>query len=152
MPNIIISDTSCLIILDKIGELDLLRKVYGVIITTPQIAEEFEEKLPDWVKIIPVDDKKYLEILSIQIDLGEASAIALAMELDNPLLILDDLKARILAKKLNLKITGTLGIINKAKQVGAIDKIKPIIDKLLLTNFRVSQNIIDELLKNNNET
>ena len=65
--------------------------------------------------------------------------------------MLDDLKARRLAGKLNLKFTGTLGVFHKAKQLGIIDKIKPLIDKLLMTDFRISENIISELLKINNE-
>jgi predicted nucleic acid-binding protein len=84
-------------------------------------------------------------------DTGEASAIALAKELEDTLLILDDLKARKLASRLNLKITGALGIIHKAKQLGFIDKIKPVLQNLLDTDFRISQHIIDELLKLNNE-
>jgi len=51
MPKTIISDTSCLIILTNIGELDLLRKTYGSIVTTIEIAIEFGEPLPEWVII-----------------------------------------------------------------------------------------------------
>ena len=47
MPKIIISDTSCFIVLTNIGELDLLYKVYGRIITTIDIATEFGETLPE---------------------------------------------------------------------------------------------------------
>ena len=65
--------------------------------------------------------------------------------------MLDDLKARRLAGKLNLKFTGTLGVFHKAKQLGIVDKIKPLIDKLLITNFRISENIVSEFLKINNE-
>ncbi len=151
MPKIVISDTSSLILFHKIGELNLLRKVYDDITTTPEVADEFIEKLPDWIKIKIVNDKKYQESLETQVDLGEASAIALAKEMDEPLLLLDDLKARKLAIKLNLKFTGTLGVINKAKQIGVIDKVKPYIEKLLSTNFRISENIINELLRINNE-
>jgi predicted nucleic acid-binding protein len=49
MPKTIISDTSCFIILANIGELDLLHKVYGQIVTTPDIATEYGEPLPEWV-------------------------------------------------------------------------------------------------------
>ena len=94
MPDIIISDTSSLILFDKIGEIELLNKVYGNIITTPEIAEEFGESLPHWILITPVKDKKYQEFLETQIDRGEASALALAKETDNALLLLDDLKAK----------------------------------------------------------
>lgn len=151
MPKIIISDTSCLIILHKIGELDLLRKVYDSVTTTPEVAQEFSEELPQWITIEKVKDKKYQEILEMHVDWGEASTIALAKEMESTLLLLDDLKARKLATKLNLKYTGTLGIINRAKQIGVIDKVKPLIEKLLLTNFRISPTIINELLKKNNE-
>ena len=151
MHKIVISDTSCLILFHKIGELDLLRKVYNSVSTTPEVAQEFSEKLPDWIIIERVKDKKYQEFLETQVDLGEASAIALAKEMESPLILLDDLKARKLASKLNLKFTGTLGVINKAKQIGAIEKVKPLIDKLQATNFRISENIITELLRKNNE-
>ncbi len=97
MPDIIISDTSCLILFHNIGELELLHKVYNTITTTPEVAREFSEKLPEWIKIERVKDKKYQEFLETQVDLGEASAIALAKEMDYPLLLLDDLKARKLA-------------------------------------------------------
>jgi predicted nucleic acid-binding protein len=151
MPKIVISDTSCLIILHNIGELDLLQKVYKKVITTSEIANEFKKELPNWIIIENAIDKKYLKLLETQIDLGEASAIALAAEKKNPLLLLDDLKARKLATKLNLKYTGTIGLINKAKQKGIIKNVKPLINKLLKTNFRISQNIIDEILRLNNE-
>ena len=151
MPDIIISDTSCLILFDKIGELELLNKVYGNIITTPEIAAEFGELLPNWILISPVKDKKYQEFLETQIDLGEASALALAKETDNALLLLDDLKARKLASKLNLKCTGSQGVINKAKQLGIIRQVKPLIDKIILTDFRIADNIVSEILKINNE-
>lgn len=76
MPKIVISDTSTLILFHKIGEINLLQKVYVELITTPEIAEEFGEKLPDWIKIQTVSDKKYQIFLETQVDHGEASAIA----------------------------------------------------------------------------
>lgn len=151
MPKIVISDTSTLILFQKIDEFSLLQKVYGDLITTPEIAEEFGEELPDWIKIQSVSDKKYQDFLETQVDYGEASAIALATEYEDVLLLLDDLKARKLAIRLKFKVTGTLGVIHKAKQLSIIDKVRPLIDKLLLTDFRVADNIIDEILKLNNE-
>ncbi|MFA5418578.1 MAG: DUF3368 domain-containing protein [Bacteroidales bacterium] len=62
------------------------------------------------------------------------------------------MKARKLAAKLNLRFTGTLGVISRAKQIGVIEKLKPIIQKLLATDFRISDNILAELLRKNNET
>ena len=141
-----------MILFHKIGHLDLLHKVYDNIITTPEVVKEFSEIIPYWIKIEKVKDIKYQEFLETQIDWGEASAIALAKELENPLLLLDDLKARKLALKLNIPFTGTLGVINKAKQLKIIDTVKPLLDKLLLTDFRISEAVIIELLRLNNET
>lgn len=107
--------------------------------------------MPKWIKIQSVKDKKYQTFLSTQVDVGESSALALAKELDNPLLLLDDLKARKLAKKLNLNYTGTLGVLHKAKQLQLIDAIKPLINALLSTDFRVSESLINELLELNDE-
>ncbi len=151
MPKVVISDTSTLILFQKIEYLDLLKQVYGELITTSEIAKEYGDVLPDWIKIESVVDKKYQEFLETQIDGGEASAIALAQEYEDVLLLLDDLKARKLALKLNFKITGALGIIHKAKQMSIIENVKPLIDKLLKTDFRISDKIIDEILILNNE-
>jgi hypothetical protein len=56
-----------------------------------------------------------------------------------------------LARKLQLNYTGSLGIINKAKQLGIINNVKPFIKKLLETDFRISDNVVLEFLKINNE-
>ncbi len=151
MPKVVISDTSTLILFHKIEHLDLLEKVYEKLITTPEIVEEFGEELPNWITIQSVTDKKYQDFLETQVDLGEASAIALAKELDDTLLLLDDLKARKLAIRLNFKITGTLGIIHKAKQMKIIRKVKPLNDLLLKTDFRISDKIVEEILTMNDE-
>ena len=151
MPRTVISDTSTLILFHKIDEFNLLHKVYGELITTHEIAKEFGEILPDWIKIQSPSDKKYQDFLYTQLDFGEASAIALASEFDDVLLLLDDLKARKLATRLKFKITGALGVIHKAKQMAIIDKVKPLIDKLIQTDFRIANNIIEEILKLNGE-
>jgi predicted nucleic acid-binding protein len=151
MLRIVISDTSTLILFQKIKEFELLHKVYGTLVTTPEIAAEFGDDLPDWIVIQAVSDKKYQFFLETQIDKGEASAIALASEYENTLLLLDDLKARKLATKLGFKFTGSLGVIHKAKEMSVITKVKPLIDKLLRTDFRVADNIVNAILKMNDE-
>lgn len=151
MHNIVISDTSSLIIFEKIGQINLLQKLYSNVIVTPEVVSEYQDKLPDWINVKPVKDKKYQKFLETQIDRGEASSIAVAMEIEESLLLLDDLKARKLAKKLNLKFTGALGVISKAKQKGVITEVKPLLDKLILTNFRISDRIVKEVLRINGE-
>ncbi len=85
--------------------------------------------------------------MNILLNLGESSAVALAYEKENALLILDDLKGRKEAEKLGLSFTGTLGILYRAKKEGYIKMIKPYIDKLKTAEFRISKNIEEEILK-----
>jgi predicted nucleic acid-binding protein len=145
MPDVVIADTTCFIILSNINELNLLKSVYGEITTTPEVAKEFGEKLPDWIKVRSCVDNQKQQILSLQVDKGEASAIALALEIPNSVIILDDLQARRLAEQLGSSVTGTLGIIVKAKLDGIIPSVKPIIDQIKQTNFRISK-ALEELV------
>ena len=147
MPKTIISDTSCFIILTNIGELNILQKVYGKIITTPDIADDYSQPLPEWVEIVTVKDKYRQQLLEMQIDKGESSAIALALETPGCTIILDDYKARVVAKQLGINITGTIGVIIKAKLKGIIPSIKPILEKIKQTNFHLSKEIELQALK-----
>ena len=147
MHKTIISDTSCLIILANIGELELLHEVYGQIVTTVDIAMEFGESLPEWVEVVTVKDKYRQQLLEMQIDKGESSAIALALETPDSTMILDDNKARKVASQLGLIFTGTIGVIIKAKLNGTIPSIKPLLEKIKQTNFRLSPEIELQALK-----
>ncbi|MGI8669123.1 MAG: DUF3368 domain-containing protein [Aridibacter sp.] len=146
MQKTIVSDTSCLIILDNIGELDLLNKVFGQILITQDIADEYGSTLPKWISIQNPVNKQYQQLLEAKVDKGEASAIALAFELQNCLLILDDLKARNLADELGIEITGTFGVILEAKLSGTIKSVKPILNKIKQTDFRLSQELEERVL------
>ena len=147
MHKTIISDTSCLILLDKIGELEILNKLFGVITTTTEVANEYGQELPSWFEIKQPSDKNYQSIIETTVDKGEASAIALAIEFDDCLLIIDDLKGRKLAHELGLNITGTIGVIVEGKLAGIIPSIKPILTKIKLTNFRITDALEILILK-----
>jgi predicted nucleic acid-binding protein len=146
MPKTVIADTSCFIVLEKINELSLLNKIYREVITTPEIATEFNKPLPDWISIIETKNKLVQRELEAKIDVGEASAIALGLEIPNCSIILDDLKARKIAASLKLDFTGTLGVIVKAKQLNLIDSVKPIIRKLREAGLRFSEEIEKDIL------
>ena len=147
MPDVVIPDASCLIVLSKTGELELLKQLYPKIIISKEIANEFSQSIPKWIEVRELENTNFLELLNAILDSGEASAIALAESIPNSLLILDDLKARKYAKELKLNLTGTIGVIVKAKKSGVIRDVHPIIDKFLKTDFRISPKIINEILK-----
>ena len=126
--------------------IELLNELYEEIYITDEIALEFGESLPEWVIIENVQNKKYQQLLDLYLDLGEASAIALALEKVDVLLILDDLKGRKEAEKLGFRITGTLGILFKAKREGLITELKSYIEKLKAVGFRISPKIEEDIL------
>ncbi len=133
------------------GELDLLQKAFGEIITTKEVLQEFGEDLPNWVLVKSATDKYRQRILETQVDRGEASAIALALEYSESMIILDDYKERKVAENLGLEITGTIGVIIIAKKRGVINSIKPFLEKILATNFRISEEIERQALKDAEE-
>jgi predicted nucleic acid-binding protein len=143
----IISDTSCLILLDEIDELHLLRKLFGQVIITQIVAAEYGNELPDWVIVQNPADRKNQLVLETTLDKGEASSISLALEKENCLLIIDELRGRKLAKQIGLTITGTLGVLAQAKQNGHILALKPLLDKVKLTDFQLSEQLIQQTLK-----
>ncbi|HRP93888.1 MAG TPA: DUF3368 domain-containing protein [Ignavibacteriaceae bacterium] len=151
MPDIFIADTSCLIVLNKIDQLELLKNLYQTVLTTQDIQNEFGEVLPSWIEIKILKDKTRQLILELQLDKGEASAIALALEINNSTLIVDDFKARKIAEQLGLKITGTLGVLLKAKQQGLIELVLPFIENLKLNGFRISEELESEIKLLSNE-
>jgi len=142
----VICNTSCLIALSNIGRLDILRAVYETVLITEEVALEFGEILPDWIKIVAVRDKTKIKLINNTLDIGEASTIALAIEQDNALIILDDGKARRFSTGLALSLTGTLGVIIKAKQIGLDIDLKTIIADFKRIGFRIPSDIENVLL------
>ena len=99
--KVIIADTSCLIIYDKIGQFEILQKTFVDLMVTKEVAEEFGD-LPNWVTIKEVTDKSQYLQLSENLGKGEASSITLALEFDDSLLIIDEKKGRKVAKDLRI--------------------------------------------------
>ena len=135
MVSAVISDASCLIILSEIGSLHLLFEAYGPVVTTPTVAQEFGMELPEWVSI---QAPSSMPNFPPSIDRGEASAIALALETPNSILIVDEKTARNYAIRLGLEITGTLGVIVRAKLKGAVPSIRPFVEAVRRKGFRFS--------------
>ena len=141
MPKAIISDTSCLILLEKIWELHLLNQLFGTIFTTNEVAIEYGLPLPSWIIIQQPENKVYQFIIEASLDKGEASAISLAVEYKGCLLIIDELKGRKFAQQLGISVIGTIGLIVDAKLAGIIPSVKDLLEKIKSTNFRISQQL-----------
>jgi predicted nucleic acid-binding protein len=146
--TVVVSDTSCLIVLERIKELPLLENLFSEIEITEEVAAEFGEKLPNWIKVGAVKDKEKTKFLELNLDTGEASSIAYCLEkTGSVLLVIDERKGRRIARELNLNIIGTLGLIVKAREKGIITSVAAILDKLEKADFRISHNLKNGILE-----
>ena len=146
MFNLIIADTSVLIVLSKINRLHILKEIFNSITITPEIHHEFGEELPDWIVIKGINDDKRKRILQLDLDDGEASAIALGLENDDSLLLIDERKGRKIASDLGMKIIGTLGVLIKAKELRIIESLTEEINKLKKVDFWISEKITKNII------
>lgn len=124
----------------------MLNKVFGQILITQDVADEYGLAFPKWISIQNPINQKYQQLLEAKVDKGEASAIALAFELQNCLLIIDDLKGRNLADELGIDYTGTFGVLIEAKLSGIIKSVKPILNKIKQTDFHLSKELEERVL------
>lgn len=138
-------DSACLIGLERISRLDLLPALLHPLLAPPAVHLEFGD-CPPWLNLEKTTDQGMVAALRINVDPGEAEAIALAYE-KNLRIILDDRKAREIALRLGLKVTGTVGLLVKAKQAGVIAAIRPLLDALNANSFRIATALRDEALR-----
>ena len=136
-------DTSVLILLFKINQLNLLQLLYSNVYITEEIRVEYSDDIPNWI-IVESSSTKISE--NFDLDKGETSLINNVMNYKNSLIIIDDAKARRVAKKLNLNFIGTIGVIITAKKLHHINKVKPLLIKIKETNFRLSSEVFDAAL------
>lgn len=161
---IVVSNTTPILSLLKIGCLNLLEEIFEEIFISEGVFSELtaKEMLSDEIKIIK--ECKFIKTIKVKnefavkllqkeigLDLGESESIVLANELNANVLLIDERKGRKIAQSFEINISGTLGILLKAKELNYIDSIKPYLDKLIDNNIRISPNLYDEILKYSHE-
>ncbi len=149
--NVFQTHSSPIIALAAIGELELLHKLYQSIFITDIVRGEIHADLPTWVEVSTQYERSQFSILQLELDSGEASAIALALENPGSRIIIDEHKGRLVAQRLGLKVTGTVGIIIKAKEQGLIPSGKALLTKLEAHGFWLSEALKDQIIKRLNE-
>lgn len=147
--SVVIADASSLIALYNIGEIDVLARIFPTITITPEVALEYGIELPDWIHIQAASERSMLRREIVSLDLGEASSIALALESQNPLLIIDEKKGRRIAEKLNIEIIGVVGILIKARLEGYIENPENLLARLESVDFRLDNALKARLLGSN---
>ncbi|HQQ11857.1 MAG TPA: DUF3368 domain-containing protein [Bacteroidales bacterium] len=156
----VVSNTTPLISLLKLSKLELLKELYKEISIPFAVFQEIEAgrnkafyqdlSTITWIKIREIKDKKALKYF-LELDTGEAEAIVLANEIGADLIILDEKLGRFHAKHADLQVTGTIGILLKAKSTGLISAIKPLLQELIDKDVWISGTLMNEILQKANE-
>ncbi len=140
-----VADSTCLIVLERIRRLELLRGLFEPLVIPPSVQEEFGRAV-DWLIVQAPSDLRLIRVLRLVVDDGEAEAIALALE-KGWQRIVDDRKARSWAKRLGIRIIGTAGVLIRAKQAGLIPSVKPLLEAMQQEGFRMDPVLMAEVLR-----
>ena len=149
---IVVADSGPLHYLILLNQTELLHRIYRQVIvpeavlreltlaSAPQPVKDWFARCPSWLQIQSVPFAE-TELVTIDLDLGEREAIALAHLLGADLLLIDETAGRAEARRRNLRVTGTLGILRIAAEKGWID-LPEVLRRLRGTSFYVSEDLI----------
>lgn len=155
----IISNATPLIAFSRIGRLDLLRETVAEPLVIPAAVaseiSEYERGEPGgidlaqetWIRTQAVEDEQQVRLLLPTLDRGEAEVIALGLEQQARLVLIDELIGRKVAESLGLRLTGSVGILIRAKQLGEITAIKPLLEHMVREGMYFSQRFLDAVLQ-----
>jgi predicted nucleic acid-binding protein len=153
----VVSNTSPLLYLHQIGRLDLLRRLYERVVAPAGVRDELERGAEQGIDVPRLDEIPWLEVrrfreqtlLPAFLDLGrgEAEAIGLALLSPGSLLVLDEALGRRIARLNKLKVTGTLGVLLRAKEQGWLSEVLPALEALQRTTMYLSDSLIVETLR-----
>jgi len=158
----VVSDASVLISLGATGHFDLLKDFYQTVLIPiavwqeitasplplPGTTEARQARQEGWLRVETPRNRALVSSLAASLDIGEAEAITLASELGAALLLIDESDGRAAARNLGLTITGTLGILVRAKLCGRLFALKPVLDQLVHhQNFRLSRPLYEQVLQ-----
>lgn len=156
---IVVSDASVLINLDRIGQLALLREIYGRVAVPAAVwhevwrgAPRLMESQSEWIELIPVANRELVAKLAENLDPGESEAIALAIEIRADFLLIDENLGRATALRLGVRITGLLGLLVVAKHRKLIPAVAPHVQALLEEGFWLSADLVARILQQVNES
>ena len=159
---IVVSDTSPLRALHHLGLIDLLADLFSEIVIPQAVALEMLQEsdqfssvdVRQWpfCKLHPSPAMRPLAAELLSLDAGEREAIRLAQELSANLLLIDESAGRSAARSLGIQVTGTLGILRRAKEKGCVPAVKPLIERLRdEIRFFVAPAFLEEFLRSAGE-
>lgn len=153
---IVIADSSALVALSLCQSLPLLETLFGGVCVPQSVYEEVTfkgkpeaEVLGDYLqtRVKSVDMAKYPIQNAANLGSGELEAIALYMDIDADLLIIDDARAKKAAYANGLEVMGSIGVLLLAKDRGLIKEIKPLLSLLSASDIHLSLRVINKVLE-----
>lgn len=154
---IVVSNTTPILSLYKIGQLELLESLFSQV-TVPKaiyneiaiLGKEGYDVLDSvsYIRVVEVQNKIAASMLRSQLDYGEAEVIVLAAELGADFLILDEKKARKIAQANSQKVIGTIGILQAAKRKGFISDVKTQLDALIASGIWIDRKLYQSVVQN----
>jgi len=144
----IVSNSSCLIILERLGKQYLLEKMFHRIVIPRAVSEEVfgGKELPAWVEMREIQHSLPRGFFEKTLGKGESEAIALALELRADLLIVDDFAARRTAEKAGLRIAGVISVLLEGKRRGLISCVRDAMNEMRKNDFRISEETYKDAL------
>jgi len=153
----IICNATPLIAFARIQRLDILQQTVGTLVVPEGVAKEvrgyrgghYAEIILDdepWITVQALRAPAQVQLLLPVLDQGEAEVITLALEQNADLVLIDELTGRKVAQSLQLQVIGTVGILIRAKQMGIIPAVKPILEKMIQRGIRYSQRFVCSIL------
>lgn len=141
-----VADSSCLIVLERIGRLDILPRVFGSVLIPEAVAKEVGFSAP-WLEIQVVRNNPVEARIRSQLGAGEAAAIVLTIEVAPSRIILDDRRARRVAEQLGVSMIGTPGLLVLAKRRAMLDQVSPVLTAMRNAGFYVSKELVERTLR-----
>ena len=153
----VVANSTPLVHLSAMRRLALLEELFSEIWIPKAVYQEIvvdgvgkpgavEAKNAKWIKSVAVEDELAVTALNSHLGLGESACIVLAKQMAADLVIMDDRLARIQAEALELKVTGTIGLLLLADERQMLN-FRDALDDLLTTGFRLSPKVYDHVIQ-----
>jgi len=156
----VIVNSTPVILLSAIGKLSLLKEIYHTVYIyiskavydEIMVKDEFKAArsliaaLGGWIQVENIINEDAKKFFNVALHIGEVEVMILAKEIGADLLIIDDYLARKHASYLELKVTGTLGVLLKAKNLGVIEQVKPLIDQMINSGIYIETKVYHDVL------
>jgi len=143
MPEVV-SNAGPLIALASIGQLGVLRRLFGKILIPPAVRAEVQDEstlaalaASDWIVVQPVRDTLAMQLLREELDAGESEAIILAREVGAALVLIDERAAARKGRGIGLQTIGALGALLMAREKGLMADLRPLLDDLRRAGFHM---------------